>query len=113
MSKTKIPLHDETIRIQYANGLSIQEIADRHYVSYRTIYRKLKELNIKIQTAFFRKVTEKELTKLYIDKKHSVDSLSKKYKVSKKTMIKALNIYGIKKLNPSKGKGVKDERTSE
>jgi predicted DNA-binding protein YlxM (UPF0122 family) len=105
----KIELHEQTIRVQYDNGLTPKEIAERHYVSVPAIYEKLRELKIKIEHPFLRQGNYTKLKKMYLDKKYSIREISRKCNVSQQLVSKALKKFEIKRLNPSKGKGVKDE----
>jgi len=105
----KIELHKDTIRIQYENGKSVKEIADLHFVSDSTVYRHLREMKLKLEHPFLRDGNKDKLKKMYVDRRYSIREISKKCNVSRKTVIEALNRFELRKLNPSKGKGVKHE----
>jgi transposase len=105
----KIELHKDTIRIQYDNGKSVKEIADLHYVHPMTVYRHLKEMKIQLVHPFLRDGNKDKLKKMYVDRKYSIREISKRCNVSRKIVIDAIKKFEIKRLNPSKGKGVKHE----
>lgn len=95
MAAKKIDLHDKTILYQYQNGMSISKIAELSYVSERSIYRKLKELNINIQSPFMRTISKNRLINLYVNRRWSISSIARKHHVSYKTVRKALTKYNI------------------
>jgi transposase len=95
MAAKRLELHDKTILYQYQNGLSISKIAELSYVSERSIYRKLKEMNVKLQTPFMRVMSKERLIDLYTDRKRSISSIAKKFNVSYKTVRKTMKEYKI------------------
>lgn len=109
MAAIKLELHDKTILYQYQNGISISKIAKLHYVSEDTVYRRLRKMNINVQSPFMRLISKKKLIDLYIDRKWAISTIAKKYNVAYKTVRKALIKYNI----PIRGiqSEEKDERT--
>ena len=103
----KIELHKETIRIQYENGKSVEEIAELHFVSESTVYRHLREMKIKLEHWFLRDGNRDKLKKMYIERNYSIREISKTCNISQQLVSKALKKFELKKVNPSKGKGVK------
>jgi transposase len=66
-------------------------------------------MGIKLEHPFLREGNRDKLKKMYRDKQYSIKEISKRCKVSPKIINDALSKFELKKLNPSKGKGVKNE----
>ena len=105
----KIELHKDTIRIQYENGKSVNEIADLHFVSESTVYRHLREMKVQLEHWFLRDGNKEKLKRMYVDRRYSIREISKLCNVSQQLVSKALRNFELRKLTPSKGKGVKHE----
>lgn len=99
MAAKRIELLDKTIIYQYFNGIPIKKIADLHFASERTIYRRLHEMMVDKKNPFMRLVSKEKLSELYVNKNLSIESIARKYKVSYKIVKTALNKYMI----PMKG----------
>jgi len=95
MAAIRIELHDKTILYQYQNGLSVQRIAEVHFVSQDTIYRRLKKMNAIVSNPLKRIVSKEKLNELYNLKKWSISAIARKYKVSYNTVRKTMKEYKI------------------
>jgi len=95
MAAKRIDLGDKAILYQYQNGISISKIAELSYVSKDTIYRRLRKMNIEIQSTFMQLINRNKLSGMYIDRRLSISSIAKKHGVSSKTVKKALLKYNI------------------
>lgn len=95
MAAKKLELNDKTILYQYQNGMSINRIAELNYISLMSVYRKLREMNVRIESPFMRTIDKNKLTNMYIERRWSISSIAKKHNVSYKTVRKALSKYNI------------------
>lgn len=95
MAAKKLELNHKTILYQYQNGMSISKIAELNYISQMSVYRRLKEMNIDVQSPFMRMIDKNKLVNLYIERRWSISSIAKKHNVSYKSVRKALSKYNI------------------
>ncbi len=93
----KIVLHEQTLRIQYHNGMKVDKIAALHNVSTDVVKSNLKNYGIKRLNKLMQKVNKSKLKKLYCDDNLSINQISKRYKVKWETTEKALIECGLLK----------------
>lgn len=100
----KIVIHEQTLRIQYQNGMSVKRIADLHGVTDKTVMRNLKEYNIKRINKLLTLISKKKLEQLYCDYNWTISKIARRYKVNRRTVDRALMLTNLKK-SRAKGNG--------
>jgi len=98
VSMTKIP-KDELVRLYIEEKKSVKDIAGHFKCSYRTIYRRLHRLDIKLN----KKIQAKKL-KNYLGKKQlseilkknlTIDEIAKKLRTTPETVRRYIQKYGL------------------